>query len=184
MTTSLQPLPASTTTLANRARAAVSRAAMLALWFGVSLGFSTVATAAEDPDVARARAEAHRQYEAKKAAEKRQGIALTRQGVVALYNANTGPINFSARWLLWDGSYTNWTPNKLEGRKSVFYSKAGAIKLQVKFSSSVGGEKNYALESAQVPSDIKAGFDDAAPNNFVWVASNSLDLYKGKPKNW
>ncbi len=150
----------------------------------MGLGFSTTVNSAEDPDVARARAEAHREYEAKKAAEKRRAIALTKQGIVALYNANPGPINYSARWLLWDGSYTDWTPNKLEGRKSTFYSKPGGMKLQVKFSSTGGGQKNYALETAQIPSDIKASFDDAMPNNFVWGPNNSLDLFKGKPKNW
>ena len=184
MITSLRPLPAHSRRLANRIRMTAFRAAMLSLCLGAGVGSPSVATAAEDPDVVRARFEAHQQYEAKKAAEKRMAIALTRQGIVALYNAGTGPISYSARWLLWDGSYTNWTAAKIEGRKSVFYSKAGGIKLQVKFSSAGGGQKNYALESAQVPSDIKAGFDDAAPNNFVWGANNSLDLFKGKPKNW
>jgi len=164
-------------------RAAVQNG-MLLLCAVTGLGFSAIANAQEDPDVARARAEAHRQYEAKKAAEKRQAIALTKQGVVALYNANAGAINYNARWLLWDGSYTNWTPSKLEGKKSTYYWKAGGIKLQVKFSSAGGGEKNYALESAQVPSDIKASAADAQPNHFVWGANNALDLFKGKPKNW
>ena len=177
MTTPLRPLAARIRTLA-------FSAAVFSMSLGMGFGFSTAVTAAEDPDVARARAEAHREYEAKKAAEKRRAIALTRQGVVALYNPNTGPINYSARWLLWDGTYTNWTPNKLEARKSVFYAKAGGLKLQVDFSSTGGGKKNYALETAQIPSDVKAGFDDAAPNNFVWGPNSSLDLFKGKPKNW
>ena len=182
--TSLHPLPSHSRTLANRTRMTAFRAAMFLLCLGAGIGSPSIATAAEDPDVARARLEAHRQYEAKKAAEKQRAIALTRQGVVALYNANTGAISYTARWLLWDGSYTGWTPNKLEGRKSTFYSKAGGIKLQVKFSSTGGGEKNYALQSAQIPSDVKPGFDDAAPNNFVWGANSAFDLFKGKPKNW
>lgn len=177
MITSLHPLSVRSRTLA-------FRAAIFSLGLGVSLGFTTVATAAEDPDVARARLEAHRQYAAKKAAEKQRAIALTRQGVVALYNANTGAINYSVRWLLWDGSYTNWTPNKLEGKRYLFFTMPGGIRLQVKFSSTGGGEKNYGLESAQIPSDIKASVDDARPNNFVWGPNNSLDLFKGKPNNW
>ena len=184
MNTPSLPLVGHSNTRSNPARKSATRIAILMLFLGAGIACFTVATAAEDPDVVRAREETHRQYEAKKAAEKRQAIALTRQGVVALYNANTGPINYSARWLLWDGSYTTWTAAKIEGRKSVFYSKAGGIKLQVKFSSTGGGQKNYALESGQVPSDIKAGFDDALPNTFVWGANNSLDLFKGKPKNW
>ena len=160
------------------------RAAILSLCFGAILAGGTSVAVAEDPDVARARAEAHREYEAKKAAEKRQAIALTRQGVVSIYNPTTGPISFSVRWLLWDGSYSAWNTYKIEGRKSLYYSKAGGIKLQIKFSSTGGGQKNYALESAQIPSDIEASFNDGRPNEFVWGPNSSLDLFKGKPKNW
>lgn len=159
------------------------------------LGSGTVVHAAEDPAVARAREEVRRQYEADKAAREmeaarvkaaaqKKAIALLRQGVVALYNPTTTPINYSVRWFMWDGTYTAWTTSQLAVKHSNFYAKAGALKLQINFSSAGGGKKDYALESAQIPSEVKASAADAAPNAFRWVTKDSLDLFKGKPKDW
>jgi hypothetical protein len=145
--------------------------------------------------VTRAREELRRKYEAEKAAreadaarvkaaEKAKAMAMLRQGVVSLYNPTTTPINYSVRWLLWDGTYTTWTESQLAVKHSVFYAKQGGLKLQIQFSSTGGGRKEYSLESAQIPSEVKASADDAAPNAFNWVTNTTLDLYKGKPKNW
>jgi hypothetical protein len=159
----------------------------------LSLGASIAPLSAqEDPEVARARAEVRRQYEANKLIEqqkaetarlaaKQKAIALTRQGAVTLFNTSNTGINYSIRWLQWDGTYTNWIKQRVEARNSMFYGMAGGIKLQVQFSSNGGGTKNYALESATVPSEIRASATDGRPYYFNWRTSNHLDLAPGKP---
>lgn len=73
---------------------------------------------------------------------------------------------------------------QLESRKSLLYAKPGGVKLMIKFSSTGGGDKSYGLMSAQIPSEVRASFSDAMPNNFAWGKRNDLDLYKGKSQGW
>ena len=151
----------------------------------------------EDAAVTRAREEAQRKYEIERAkrevAKARQeqflaqqrAIALTRQGVVAFHNplaTSSQYISIVCRWKLWDGSYTRWAQGKIPDGKGWFYTCPGAVSFQVKFSSSAGGEKNYALEANQIPSDAKATFEDGRSYTFFFKERNWLDLFKGKPK--
>jgi len=165
---------------------------------GLILSLGVLVAGAEDPAVTRAREQAHLQYETEKAVRQaeeakrklaeqlalQRAIALTRQGVVSIYNPSTVPINYMFRWLLWDGCYTQWSKERIAANKALLYTKAGGLKLQVIFTRPCGGERNYALEAAQVPSDIRTCFDDAKPGTFSWDKNNDLDLYTFKPKNW
>jgi len=150
----------------------------------------------DDIAVARAREEAQRKYEIERAkreiAKARQeeflarqrALAMTRQAVVAVYNplaTSSQNISTVVRWKMWDGSYTQWAASRIPDKRSLFYNCAGAVSFQIKFNSSTG-EKNYALEANQMPSDVKATADDARPYSFSWGDKNILDLYNGKPK--
>jgi len=159
---------------------------------------SVVARAEEDPAVTRAREIARQQYELEKAtrlaeeAKKKlaeqlalqKAIAMTRQGVVSIYNPGTatnGYLPFSYAWKMWDGTLTEWASTTVADKKSLYFYKVGGIKLEVKFTSIAGGEKSYALESFQLPNDVKPRFEDAKPHQFKWMAANKLDLLTGKP---
>lgn len=152
----------------------------------------------DDAAAARAREEAQKKYEIElakrelakarqeQALARERAIALARQGVVALSNPlTTGNqyVAFVFRWKLWDGSYTKWGQGKVLDKRGWWASCPGAVSVQVKFLSSGGGEKNYALEVNQMPSSIKSAFEDGRPYTFYWVNKNTLDLYRGKPRN-
>lgn len=155
-------------------------AGLLFIWLCANFAMTPFAVAAEDPEVARARAEVQRKYEA----DKRKAVALVRQGVVSIYNPTTTQINYSCRWIMWDGSYTGWSKVELPKNNSMLYAKPGALKLQIVFTSSGGGKKDYSLTGAQIPSEVKAGYADSMANSFAWGEDNDLDIFKGKPKKW
>jgi len=116
------------------------------------LSLVAFAAVAEDPAVTRAREQAHQQYETEKAVRQaeeakrklaaqlalQKAIALTRQGVVAVYNPSTVPINYMFRWLQWDGCYTEWSKERIAANKALLYTKAGGVKLQVIFTKKLG----------------------------------------------
>jgi hypothetical protein len=151
----------------------------------------------DDAAVRRAREEAQKRYEIEKAKQdlakarqeqaiaRQRAIALTRQGVVQFNSPLTTSwqyIPIVCRWKLWDGSYTAWTQAKIPDNRTWFFYCPGGVGFQVKFSSPAGGEKNYALDVNQMPSDYKAASDDGMPYTFFWAGKNSLNLYKGRPK--
>ena len=118
-----------------------------------------IARAEEDPAVTRAREIARQQYELEKAtrlaeeAKKKlaeqlalqKAIAMTRQGVVSIYNpgnATNGYLPFSYAWRMWDGTLTEWASTTIADKKSLYFYKVGGIKLEVKFTSIAGGTRN------------------------------------------
>ena len=149
--------------------------------------------AEEDPEVTRAREITRQKYELEKArreadearrklVEQQRAIAMTRQGVVTLYNPANSHVIYNCRWQMWDGTYSAWLLQDIKDKRSLCYHKQGGVKFEIMFNSPGGGDKRYLVASSQLPNDVVPATDDGRPQHFKWD-DQALDLYQGKG-NW
>ena len=148
--------------------------------------------AEEDPAVTEAREIARQKFELerarrqadearKKLADEQRAIALTRQGLVTLYNPENSHVIFNCRWLMWNGSYSSWIQQETREKRTMAFHILGGIKFEINFTSPGNGKKEYLVSSEQAPNDVKPTADDGRPFHFKWGGNQDLDLITGKP---